>query len=191
MASLSSLTSNYSQFDFTNPNSAFYNTQSSSSEEATEPKSTYGITSFISIFGNKKNKDYCPSSSKTSHAGNTINATNSTSKLDLFTSKLFSLKTNTSKAAEYKVNEQVKKSTPSVGSSEEKNSSDNTIKSNNSFNNLNELRVIPNSVLIFENRPSHLPAKSQQESLKHKQEYEKMIQLAKKKGNFSPIVYYV
>ncbi len=39
----------------------------------------------------------------------------------------------------------------------------------------------PNSVLIFENRPSNLPAKSQQEALKHRQEYERMVEAAKRK----------
>jgi hypothetical protein len=188
VASLSSLTSDYSQFDFTNPNGAFSNAQSSSSEESNE-KSTYGISSFINIFGNRKSKE-CTSTSNANSASNTTNATNSTSKLDLFTSKLFSLKANAQKAAESKANEQTNKPTTSAASNEERNTSDSTIKSNHSFNNLNELRVIPNSVLIFENRPSHLPAKSQQESLKHKQEYEKMIQLAKKKGSFTRFAHF-
>lgn len=40
--------------------------------------------------------------------------------------------------------------------------------------------ILKTSLLFFSN--SNLPAKSQQEELKHRQEYEKMIEIAKKKG---------
>lgn len=59
-----------------------------------------------------------------------------------------------------------------------------SMKSNPSSNNLatDLLLLAPNSAqLIFENRPSNLPAKSQQELAKHRQEYEKMIESARKK----------
>jgi len=46
---------------------------------------------------------------------------------------------------------------------------------------MSELNAVPSSVLILENRPSNLPAKSHEEAEKHKHEYEKMIEQAKKK----------
>jgi hypothetical protein len=68
-------------------------------------------------------------------------------------------------------------------SEDSSDSGNSSLKPNHSYNNLiiSDFQL-PSSVLIFENRPSNLPAKSQQEALKHKQEYEKMVEIAKKKG---------
>lgn len=38
------------------------------------------------------------------------------------------------------------------------------------------------SALILHNRPSNLPAKSQDEEQKHRQEYQQMVEAARKKG---------
>ena len=76
-------------------------------------------------------------------------------------------------------------SSSSASSSVQPHSDTQSIKSNHSAHNLclngTDLKIT-SSCLIFENRPSNLPAKSQQEALKHKQEYEKMVEIAKKKG---------
>jgi hypothetical protein len=55
------------------------------------------------------------------------------------------------------------------------------VNTSTSYLNFNADIQVPNTVLIFENRPSNLPAKSQQEALKHRLEYEKMVEIAKKK----------
>lgn len=42
--------------------------------------------------------------------------------------------------------------------------------------------VASSSALILHNRPSNLPAKSQDEEQKHRQEYRQMVEAARKKG---------
>jgi hypothetical protein len=45
--------------------------------------------------------------------------------------------------------------------------------------------VASSSALILHNRPSNLPAKSQDEEQKHRQEYQQMVEAARKRGVFS------
>lgn len=42
--------------------------------------------------------------------------------------------------------------------------------------------VASSTALILENRPPNLPAKPQEEEMKHRQEYEQMVEAARKKG---------
>jgi hypothetical protein len=103
--------------------------------------------------------------------------------LDLIASKLLNIKPSNSQS---KLNFPSNSSSSSSASCSVQPQADTqSIKSNHSAHNLcfngTDLKIT-SSCLIFENRPSNLPAKSQQEALKHKQEYEKMVEIAKKKG---------
>ena len=191
VASLSSLTSNYSQFDFLHnraspppPPQPILSSKSAeaSVKVASVPKSSSSLTSFFfsnSIF----NKKSLQNNTSDIHSSNS-------STLDLITSKLLNLK-STPSATTKKNNMKSSyinnySSSSSSSSSSQFENDKHSIKSNHSAHNLcmnisADLQV-PSSVLIFENRPSNLPAKSHQEALKHKQEYEKMVEIAKKKG---------
>jgi hypothetical protein len=244
VASLSSLTSTYSQFDFSNLNSTANNNSlnrgqnlptsiscnqiSSTNDQKSTTTTSSSITSFFfsnSIFGNKKQKEIA-SSDKTnvelksttpvSDIQKSISNTNQatpTKRFDL-ASKLFGLKptsltgnfslnksTQNASKSSFKFTEKLstdsnknlndtenktcESSSSSSSSDNGANNISNNIRTNHSYNNLVASDFqLPSSVLIFENRPSNLPAKSQQEALKHKQEYEKMIEIAKKKGWF-------
>lgn len=144
VASLSSMTSNYSQFDFVN------NRRLSPSPPPVQTTKTTSLTSFFFSSFNKSNQ-------KDKHS----------TTLDLITSKLLNLTKNDSNKQATSIKQTTQSDTQSI-------------KSNHSSHNICDLKM-PSSVLIFENRPSNLPAKSQQEALKHKLEYEKMVEQAKKK----------
>jgi hypothetical protein len=163
------------------------------------------------LFGNKKQQEKHPLPPTTSISSNSIQQTptNNTKTFDFITSKFFSLKSIKSKidnSSQFVNSQNINKSKtqpiiekqPSLYSSSSSSSTSlnnnnyniidqdtTSIKTNNSSNNLviiSELELqVPASQLIFENRPSNLPAKSQQEELKHRQEYEKMIEQAKRK----------
>jgi len=188
VASLSSLTSNYSQFDFLNnrasppPQPILSTTSTSSAVKVTSvPKSSSSLTSFF--FSNSLfNKKSLQNNTSNIHSSN-----NST--LDLITSKLLNLKSTPSttfKNNDTKSKTYINNSSSSSSSSSQLENDKHSIKSNQSANNLcmniNSNLQVPSSVLIFENRPSNLPAKSHHEAIKHKQEYEKMVEIAKKKG---------
>lgn len=129
LVSLSSLTSNYSQFDFSN-NENNLNLTTTSHETK---QSLSGFAAFLTRFTSNKSKIQ----PKTNENNDVSKVATNTG----FMSGAFKLFSKSS---------------------------------------VNEINV-PNSVLIFENRPSNLPAKSEEEALKHRQEYEKMVANAKKK----------
>jgi hypothetical protein len=101
--------------------------------------------------------------------------------LNLKSTPSTTFKNNDTKSKTY-----INNSSSSSSSSSQLENDKHSIKSNQSANNLcmniNSNLQVPSSVLIFENRPSNLPAKSHHEAIKHKQEYEKMVEIAKKKG---------
>lgn len=129
--SLSSIMSNYSQFDFLSQSEA------KSEPSSSEKKSSGGFASFFTRFTSKKSQPPVPVpvSVPVPVGGNNLFS----GALKLFNS----------------------------GAEKQKKL-------------MSELNT-PSSVLILENRPSNLPAKSQHEAEKHKHEYEKMIEQAKKK----------
>lgn len=194
VASLSSMTSNYSQFDFIHnrhlspspPPPPPPPSTPKSSTSTTTAKSSNSLTSFFfsnSLFNKKtrtitNNKD---SDTQLNNITKTTTTTNNNSTLDLIASKLLNLKPSSSQS---KLNFS-SNSSSSASSSVQPQADTQSIKSNHSAHNLclngTDLKIT-SSCLIFENRPSNLPAKSQQEALKHKQEYEKMVEIAKKKG---------
>jgi hypothetical protein len=130
LVSLSSLTSNYSQFDFLNNENNSNVNLTTTSQELKAPLSSFAA--FLTRFTSNKSKI----TSKPNDNHNIKETTNTG-----FMSGAFKLFTKTP---------------------------------------VSETNV-PNSVLIFENRPSNLPAKSEEEASKHRQEYEKMVANAKKK----------
>lgn len=195
VASLSSVYSNYSQFDFTQPNRTIPSpppsTQPVLVEEhlaCTKPQltlsksvqssksNTNGFSSFLGLFGNKK---------PTTETATSVNKSPAPNKFDMITSKIFNLKTSTTSQ-----NELPKVSTPKtptesaadttiitpisstssaslsstpteLSSPSTENSTSSSIKSNQSINNLsyylnfNPDMQVPNTVLIFENRPRY------------------------------------
>ena len=205
VTSLSSMTSNYSQFEFFNIPSSSYDKNRSPSppiknnKEETKPSNP--LTSFFfskNLFKSNKKPPVIPESPK-NLCDTGINASNfSSNRFDLITSKLLNLKPG-NKASEQVTLAPMPYSLHSSSSSLSNicvNSDTQSIRSNHSSQNLSSFfsghnnsmsssasvdLKMPNSVLIFENRPSNLPAKSQQEAIKHKQEYEKMVEAAKKK----------
>lgn len=205
VTSLSSMTSNYSQFDFLNiPSTSHVKNRSPSppTNKSEEHKpSNNPLTSFFfskNLFKSNKKPPVIPESPKNLNDP-TINASNiSSNRFDLITSKLLNLKPG-NKGSEQTTLTPMPYSLHSSSlslSNNGANSDTQSIKSNHSSQNLSSFfssnnnsmsssvsvdLKMPNSVLIFENRPSNLPAKSQQEAMKHKQEYEKMVEAAKKK----------
>ena len=129
--SLSSLTSNYSQFDFINEPQKQPQEQQ---QIEIKTKSQNTFSAFFNRFTSNKNKK-------------TVNTTSTT--ITTTNNRIF--------GGAFKLFQS--------SSSSNQSSTD-----------------VPSSVLILENRPSNLPAKSTEEALKHKQEYEKMVEIAKKKG---------
>jgi hypothetical protein len=138
------------------------------------------------LFGNKKPQVPQPPSTPTAQA--------STKTLDTFASRFFSLKSSSNnKQAVAAATSVSATTTPTIPKCEQRggqslfekqgsmhSSSSASSSSLNHHADAADLHV-PNSVLIFENRPSNLPAKSAQEELKHRHEYEKMIEAAKRK----------
>ena len=199
VASLSSVTSNYSQFDFNNLNRFSPSPpppQPSTKDHKPNKSNSSFTTFFLSTFGGQKKQQSQNSLNSVNYQTPSPNSSNST--FDLITSKFFKASNKTSATLTQQTPPKSKSgnlpnlNSPSSSFNSVTNSSntvsDNlSLKSNHSFNNLSNSSVssdlkVPSSVLIFENRPSNLPAKSQQEALKHKQEYEKMVEIAKKKG---------
>lgn len=202
VASLSSMTSNYSQFDFLNNQS---DKQQQQTTRAPSPPKTHQLqkkvsnplTSFFfpnSFFNRGAKKSAQPPSIPES-PNKPLHSSHSNNKFDLITSSILSLKSKPAPATGQSKGS-LHSSSSSLSNPHVTEPDRQSIRSNQSSTNLRSFfgggsasmsssasvhDFQPNSVLIFENRPSNLPAKSQQEALKHKQEYERMVEAAKRK----------
>jgi hypothetical protein len=183
VASLSSLTSNYSQFDFLNSQNSNLSTSPASYAAANQQpaaNTSNGLTSFFfsnGLFGTKKAKS---GDLKEEKSGAELKAhshlkpdscipvcaqqsSTPTKTLDLIASKLFNLKPAASKNS-FNVSASKPKSGQSLKQTCESETNENagsispdnaSIKTNYSFNNLCNITSTqaPSTVLIFENRP--------------------------------------
>ena len=216
VASLTSVYSSYSQFDFANGRSSS-NRASPSPPPLTEPKilaahsssdNSSSLSSFLGLFGSNKKQEKQPqaTTSKTFDMiaskflslkqKPTAQAESTSSQKKLAQSalvkqaSLYSAFSSSSTSLNEKTNHQINNNTTTTSSTNNSShesaagSSASGLRSHFSSTSLAggdpDLQV-PSSVLIFENRPSNLPAKSQQEESKHRLEYEKMIEAAKRK----------
>lgn len=202
VASLSSMTSNYSQFDFLN-NQTDKQQQQQTTRAPSPPKTqqlqkkaSNPLSSFFfpnSFFNRGAKKSAQPPSIPES-PNKPLQSSNSNNKFDLITSSILSLKSKPATATDQQKGS-FHSSSSSLSNPHATEPDRQSIRSNQSSTNLRSFfggsasmtssasvhDFQPNSVLIFENRPSNLPAKSQQEALKHKQEYERMVEAAKRK----------
>ena len=179
VASLSSLTSNYSQFDFLNSQNSNLSTSPAANQQPASNTSN-GLTSFFfsnGLFGNKKAKSGDLKEEKSGaelKAHSQIKPDSSipvcaqqnstpTKTLDLIASKLFNLKPTASKNS-FNVSGNKPKSGQPLKQTCESETNENggsispdnaSIKTNYSFNNLCNITSTqaPSTVLIFENRP--------------------------------------
>jgi hypothetical protein len=158
VASLSSLTSDYSQFDFTSITSLPPPPPQPSNSKLSRPlTSLFGFSN--SFFGPKKQKDESiPSASKST--------------------SLFDIVLNTKTTNPESNNNNNKSDTISIKTNHSFNSSISSSSSSSCTTNTN---TNTNTMLIFENRPSNLPSKSESERIKHQIEYDKMVSHAKRK----------
>lgn len=175
VASLSSMTSNYSQFDFFNTTTDKHRTPSPTKQDGlNNSKTNNSLTSFFfsnSLFKSNKKPPSIPESPK-AHT-NVDSASFSSNKFDILTSRLLNLKSN-KKPPDNNFKPVMPYSLHSSTSSLANIPDTQSIRSDHSSHNLSsffasggsntsgmsssisaDLKTMPNSVLIFENRPRY------------------------------------
>lgn len=171
IVSLCSLTSNYSQFDFLTEQQPTETTQQQQQQISVGAKKTEKKSS-SNAFSSFLNRFTLLNKNKSLSSVNELSPLTTTTSLPLTSSN--SATAGASSSGLFSGAFKLFHSTNPIDNANQKSSST-VVKSSSDY-------AMPSTVLILENRPSNLPAKSSEEALKHMKEYEKMVESAKKKG---------